>query len=192
MTSRTPIRRRLPVLGLAGLLAALAFGLPGSAPATAAGGGCKRADSGIDEATAKQLAKAVRCLINDDRTDRGLPRLDLNDDLQKAAGRHNRKMLRDNCWKHKCPGEPDLETRIKRTGYLDGAERWRYAEVFGCHATPALMVDYWLDTQFPRSQLRKQVYRDFGVAAARDQVPKSECDDGNEATYTVVLGYRKR
>ena len=170
-----------------------AFALLGAGPGAGqalAGTSCNHADSGIDEATAKQLAKAVRCLINEDRADRDLHRLDSDSRLQEVAGKHNRTMLRVNCWEPTCPGEPPLSKRIKRSGYTDGARNWRYAQVFGCHATPAQMVDTWLSIQFPRAQLRDPGFRDFGVVAARDQVGASDCDDGNEATYTVVLGRR--
>jgi uncharacterized protein YkwD len=191
-TSETSIARRWATSLAAALLAALALvaGGPGAGQALA-GSACNHADSGIDEATAKQLAKAVRCLINEDRADRDLKTLDSDSRLQEVAGKHNRTMLRKNCWKPQCPDEPGLAKRIKRSGYTDGATQWRYAQIFGCHTTPALMVDIWLDQQFPRAQLRDGAYRDIGVVAARDQVGQSECDDGNEATYTVVFGLRK-
>ena len=181
----------MAVLAALALLGALALGVtgPGTAPALA-GTACANADAGIDDAKARQLARAVKCLINADRVDRNKRRVRANGMLRKAAAKHNRTMFQEDCWSHKCPGELALGKRIRRTGYLDGAREWRFGELFGCHTTPREMVDRWLGKQFGRKQIRRPSYRDIGVAAMRKQVGASSCDDGDEVTYTVVLAYR--
>jgi len=191
--SHTPAARRLAALLALALLAALVVGLgiagPGAAPALA-GTTCANADAGIGDAKAKQLARAVKCLINEDRFERNKRRVRANGMLRTAAAKHNRAMLQGNCWSHKCPGEPALGKRIRQTGYLDGAREWRFGELFGCHTTPQEMVDRWLSKQFGRKQIRRPSYRDIGVAAKKQQVEASNCDDGDEVTYTIVLAYR--
>ena len=172
------------------MIAALALLAAGPGAGTALAGACAHADDAIDEATAKQLARAVRCLIGEDRRERDLRRLDPNGKLDQAAGKHNRTMLKENCWSHDCPGEPGLERRIKNTGYLDNADKWRFGEVFGCEVTPMAMLDEWTANKPTRRVLRDKGYRDIGIAAARDQVGQSECDGGNEVTYTVVVAKR--
>lgn len=172
----------------AALVSALLLLGPGTGTATA--GACAKADAGINQATAGELAKALTCLINDKRAQWGRPRLDSNAKLRKAAARHSKVMFEENCWSHDCPGEPSVERRIKNTGYLDGAKRWKFGEVFGCANTPQAMLNAWLNKGYPRKQLRKDAYRDIGIVAVEDQVPRSRCDDGTEITFTAVLARR--
>jgi uncharacterized protein YkwD len=190
MTERFDVRRVAAWLAAAALAVA-ALVAAGPAAGQALAGTCANADAGIDEATAKQLAKAARCLINEDRAGRDLRRLDSNGKLDEAAGKHNRTMLKQNCWSHDCPGEPDLERRIRNTGYLGGARKWRFAEVFGCDVTAEAMLDEWLASKPTRKRIRDRGYRDIGIAAARAQVVRSNCDGGNEVTYTVVMAKRR-
>jgi uncharacterized protein YkwD len=157
---------------------------------TAFAGSCPNADSGINDAMAAELANALRCLINEDRAQRDARRLDSNSKLREAAARHNKTMFEENCWSHDCPGEPRLERRIRNTGYLDGARRWSFAEVFGCANTPQGMLNGWLNRNYSRNSLRKRAFRDIGVAAVRDQVPRSDCNGDTQITFTAVLAER--
>jgi uncharacterized protein YkwD len=181
---------RALAMGAAATLAALALLAvgPGATPAMAAK--CANAQATIDEASASELRKALVCLVNDRRHDSNRRKLDDNNKLEKAAKRHNDTMLRKNCWKHKCKGEPGLEKRIRKTGYLDGATSWAYAENFGCALTPRAMLKAWMNSSFHRKNLLDRRYKDIGAAAAKELVPSSPCT-GDRVTYTVVLAGRK-
>jgi uncharacterized protein YkwD len=181
-------RRALAVTVAMACLAAFALAAagPGTAPASAAP--CANADATIDEASPGELKNAVVCLINDKRHNRGKRKLDKSQKLQKAARRHNDTMLRKNCWSHHCKGEPGLEKRIRKTGYLDGASRWAYAENFGCALTPKGMVKAWMNRNFHRKNILGP-YEDIGAAAAKELVPSSPCE-GDRVTYTVVFASR--
>ncbi|MGI9019763.1 MAG: CAP domain-containing protein [Solirubrobacterales bacterium] len=169
---------------------ALAVGLLGVlAPSPARAAQCANAGAGIDDARARQLAGAARCLINEDRAQRDLRRLGSDSRLRKTAARHNEVMMREGCWSHECPGEPDLEGRIRRSGYLDGASRWIYAENFGCAQTPRGMVSAWLNSAFHRENIRRAGFRDIGVAAVRDHPRGSPCSAAT-ITFTVVFARR--
>jgi uncharacterized protein YkwD len=174
----------------AGALALLALAGTGAERAIARGGECAHANDHIDEATADQFVKSIRCLINKDRKQHNRDPLDQSGKLDRAAGKHNRTMLKKDCWSHDCPGEPRLQRRIRETGYLDGASRWRYGETFGCDVSPQAMLNTWKSNDFDRKNIRDRGFRDVGVAAARDQVGPSDCDNGNEITWTVVFGRR--
>jgi uncharacterized protein YkwD len=180
-------RRALALVGVAAvvLVALLAAG-PGASSAIA--GQCANADATPAEATVGELRNAIVCLINDKRRDRDKRRLDKNAKLKDAAVRHNRTMLRENCWRHKCPGEPTLQKRLRRSGYLDGASSWAYAENFGCAQTPQGMLNAWMDSRFHRKNILGS-YEDIGAAAAKEVVPSSPCGS-DRATYTVVLASR--
>lgn len=185
------VARHAAAVGAAALLAALTLLLVG-APQRAAAADCENADATINAATEKQLRKSLFCLINEKRHQRERRRLDQSDKLQEAARRHNQTMLQEDCWKHKCEGEPPLGKRIRKTGYLDGAREWHFAENFGCAATPRGMLDTWLASDFQRRNLLNPGYEDMGVSAVKEQVsnPPSNCDP-TRVTYTVVLASRK-
>ena len=67
-------------------------------------------------------SKLTLCLINKERSDRGLKPLRFDKDQQQAASKHNRVMLQKNCFSHLCPGEKDLvgrmTLRIPRAGVI--------------------------------------------------------------------------
>lgn len=155
-----------------------------------AGATCNNADATIDQASGKELRRALTCLINDKRRDRDRPTLDPNGDLKEAANKHNKAMLRENCFAHDCPNEPSLGQRIRRSGYLQGARRWRYAENIGCAVTPQALMEIWMQNNFARENIINRVFRDIGVGVVKDQVGRSMCDTGNEVTYTVVFARR--
>jgi len=184
------MRRPLATLGAALLLTLAALMLrPGLEPALARA--CAHAGATVDQATPGELAKALVCLINHARRDRDKPRLDPNGKLRTAAARHNRAMRRENCWEHKCPGETGLGKRIRRTGYLDGARKWRFAESFGCATTPRKLFEAFLERRFHRRNMLDRRYRDVGAAAIEDTILASGCLGNDIATYTVVFAYRK-
>ena len=185
------VGRHEAAAGAAGRLGALALRLV-QAPAQVAAADCANADATISQATEKQLRKALFCLINEKRHQRERRRLDQSDKLQEAARRHTQTMLQEDCWKHKCEGEPPLGKRIRRTGYLDGAREWHFAENFGCAATPRGMLNAWLAGDFQRRNLLNPGHEDMGVSAVKEQVsnPPSNCDP-TRVTYTVVLASRK-
>lgn len=179
---------------LAILAAAAAFLLLLASGATTsrsyAGSVCNNAGATIDEASGKELRRALTCLINDKRRERDRPILDPNGDLKEAANKHNKAMLRENCFSHDCPNEPSLGQRVRRSGYLQGARRWRYAENIGCAVTPRALLRIWMKNDFARQNILNRVFRDIGAGAVKDQVPRSKCDTGNEVTYTVVFARR--
>jgi len=176
------------MLAVAALI--VAFALAGADRASA-GTMCEDADATETEATEKELQKALVCLIAEERKARDKHRLDPNGKLNDVAAKHNRRMVEENCWKHRCAGEPGLSRRLKRSGYLDGAERWSYGQNFGCGATPQAVMNAWMNNEFTRRNIRDGGFRDIGADAIKDQVGHSACDDGDEVTYTVLFARRK-
>ena len=74
-------------------LAALTLLVSVAAPERASAANCANAEATIDQASAKELGKALACLINGKRSKRDRHKLDTNGKLEKAAKRHNRTML---------------------------------------------------------------------------------------------------
>jgi uncharacterized protein YkwD len=178
------------------LALALALLGPASAPsATALGANCgPHVDHTPGQATAKQLRKAVGCLINKERGQRGRVKLQSNRALTKIAQRHTKVMISEECFKHECPGERSLRKRIEASMYLKGGWRYGYGENLGCATTPAGMVSTWMDTPFHRKNILDGRFRHFGIGGKNGTpFPRGrDCTPGQDyMTYTVIFGWRK-
>jgi uncharacterized protein YkwD len=162
-------------------------------PGSATGGGaaadpCPGSDEVVSEATLPDLRKSVRCLISVERVARGLPKLDRAESLETAAKRHVRTMIDTDCLAHRCPGEVDLEHRLRRAGYLDGITTYRFAESTGCGTTAESMVSSWMASVFDRTNVLDVGFKDIGVAVSQDASDEL-CGDGY-GTFAVVFGSR--
>ncbi len=164
----------------------------GAAPNRAALGGsdgvCPEAEQPADEATPLQLRRSIRCLINLERAINGKGKLKREKTLQKAAQKHSLVMVETECLAHRCGEEPALPIRIERSGYLDTAEAWQFAESTGCGVSADAMVDNWMATKFHRINILDKTYIDVGVGVVQEPVDE-RCDTGY-ATFTVVFGWR--
>ena len=194
--TQTAIRRRsialiaaliaLAVVVLAALVGAAER--PATANAASASEACPDAGLPAAESTTNALKQAVRCRINEERTSRGIARVATDSRLGKASQRHVKAMVKTRCLAHRCPGEDDLEMRLRRAGYLDGAQSWRYAEDTGCGLSADAMVASWMATQFHRINLLEPRYKDLGIGVSQRRV-KGRCKKGY-ATFAVVFGSR--
>src|SRR4051794_23123213 len=198
----TPIRkaglRRLAVtvgalvaLGVAAV-ASLAVAAGGQVPAPKPAGGatkCNSASVPATESTIRELGNSVRCLVNQERAIHGLAKLDRNESLKTASQWHVKTMVETGCLAHRCPDEDDLDTRLDRAGYFDGAESWRYAENTGCGASAEAMVANWMHTVYHRINILDPDFRDIGVGVSHKRVNK-RCGRGY-ATFAVVFGEHK-
>ncbi len=175
------------------LVAIVAMGGPAqarsaSAAAPTSADNCPNAGEMVSDTAAADLRRSVRCLILAERAARGLPKLIRSDALDTAAKRHVRTMIEADCLLHKCPGEVDLERRLRRAGYFEGATSYRFAESIGCGTTPQSMVASWLGTLFDRTNILEPDFRDFGIAVSQES-SADPCDDGF-GTFTIVFGSR--
>jgi uncharacterized protein YkwD len=174
------------------LLALLVLAVrPGDAPAAAAAqqrGHCALGDRPASELTVRELRKSVICLINRQRERRDTRGLSRSHKLQKAAQKHTKVIVETDCFAHQCPGEPELEERLRRVGYFDGASRWGFAESTGCAESASAMVGNWLDIRFHRMNLLGREFQDVGIGAAQGG-PENRCKKGF-ATFTAVFGWR--
>ena len=187
----SPAVTRAIVAALLAFAALLAMTWLASASASAAAAGCAHADDTSQTASREQLRRAVVCLVNEKRDARGKPGLDDDSKLEQAATKHAKTMKRKDCFSHKCSGEPSLGSRVRNTGYLQGADRWHYAENFGCSSTPQAIVNGWMHQDFSRKNILKSKFRDVGVGMQKG-VPEPPCMGGpGQSTFVGVFAWRK-
>ena len=180
-------------------LAALGFALLISPPGLDASAGVAcgpHAEHRPDEATSKQLRKALGCLINAERSERNRKRLRANADLTRIARKHTKLMVKEDCFEHRCRGESELRRRIEQSGYLKRGGRYGYGEILGCSTTPAAMVREWMGIHYSRKNILDRKFRHIGIGGKQGSPfpPGGDaCRPGREnMTYTVIFGWRKR
>lgn len=186
-------RERRGRIGVGGAIALLALGLIvalGAAPGTAAAAGCPHANARPHTTSLSNLRTAMRCLVNKKRAQHNLHKLKDNAKLARAAKKHTGVMLAKDCFKHHCPGEPGLRKRMKRSGYLQGAKAYYFAEDLGFDRTPKRMIGRLMGDPYNRHNILNGDFRDIGVGAGWG-APKKSRDDSKFATYTILFAWRR-
>jgi uncharacterized protein YkwD len=177
LATRALARATLSLLALGAAFAA--------APASAAR--CPRASSAPAAGAEDQARAAVACLINAERTERGLHRLHRDRTLARVARDHATDMVRRSYFSHVTPGGAGFGERVRAAGYGRG-HRWRAGEAIGwgtgARSTPAVLVREWLASPEHRQILLDPQFRDLGVGV----VPGAPRPGLAGGTYSVDLG----
>lgn len=190
MTNRA--RNTALSLLLALATALIAFAASPVAPLASASACGQAANTSPDSLRPGDARDAVLCLINKERSKAGLGGFDSNKKLQKAAQRHNDRMVGTGCFDHECSGEAELTNRLESVGYLGGGlTRWAYGEniAWGTqdYATPRSMVAAWMDSPGHRANILSSDFREIGIGFSTG-TPDSAREDG--AIYTTDFGLR--
>ena len=139
------------------------------------------------------LRAATLCLLNEERTKRGLKALTAHPQLEKAAQNYTRAMVRERFFDHVSPGGSTLLSRVRRgTGYLQGARSYALGENIawgsGDYATPQETVKGWMESAGHRSNILSRRFKHIGIGV----VPGAPEDAQGmpAATFTTDFGYR--
>ena len=135
------------------------------------------------------VSGATLCLLNLERTSRGLVALAPNAKLNQAADAQAADMVARKYFAHESPEGTSPADRIRSTGYIPADASWTVGENLawgtGALATPAAIVRAWMNSPGHRDNLLKPDYREIGLAI-RLGVPKEGLDGG--ATYATTFG----
>lgn len=173
-------------LGFAVFMLTLAAGAgPAAGVAEAA---CPQASQPATELSKAALRKAMMCRINHLRRNRGRTPVGRRMSLQRVAQRHTKVMVRTGCLRHRCGNEAPLKRRLRRSGYLDGAKRWRFAQNTGCAVTARAMVNKWRQSRFHRKNMLRPAFKHIGVGAI-PRASHGSCPE-RSATFTALLTWR--
>lgn len=182
-----------PLFVAATALVVLAVTLLAAAPADAkkAKGSCAYSQAEPAELNYDQATEAIRCLINKRRAKAGMGGLAADRKLNVAAQKHNDFMVDHGCFAHDCSGESTMTTRIKATGYLDGALSWSVGENIAWGAqnlgSPASVVNAWMNSPGHRANILNKSFDDIGIGVTSG-TPEDAGHD-NAAVYTTDFGF---
>jgi uncharacterized protein YkwD len=177
----------------AGLIALLALVALPASPAVA-GSPCPGAAAVPTQRTLDSARQATICLLNRERTKRGLPSLRTNGTLQASARDYAQDMVRLSFFDHVSPSGETLTDRIKRdTRYLAGAQGWEIGENIawgtGARATPAQIVSGWMNSAGHRQNILHPGFREMGLGIALGTPVNASAASG-AATYANQFGRR--
>lgn len=179
-------RRTLRLLTAAS--AALTLAAAGAAPASAA---CANAGLEPTASNLDQVAQATVCLVNQERTSRGLSSVSENSLLSRAARGHSDDMVARTYFAHDSLGGQSFMDRIRATGYLPSSGSWAAGEniAYGTSSlgTPQAIVASWMGSPGHRANILNRSFREIGVGVAAG-VPVAGRTTGG--TYTHDFGYR--
>jgi uncharacterized protein YkwD len=182
----------LRTTAVAWAVAALVLGAPAIATAGAKRGGTDAggcAGAYVIAKDAASLAKAsagVLCLVNAERTARGIPAVRASSKLAVAARGHSDDMVASKALTHSGSDGTDVYQRATSAGY-----RWRAlaeAIAWGAarRAMPVRLVAQFMRSSEHRSILLDPVYRDLGVGLTLG-APTRKPVRGS-STLTLVFG----
>jgi uncharacterized protein YkwD len=167
----------------------LAFVCVLCAPGTAAAAGpvaCESAEARPAQVSERVVVRSTLCLLNAERRRHGLRALRLNERLTRAARGHSRDMARHGYFDHTSRSGSSFVDRIRRSGYLTGARRWKVAEniAWGTDwlASPRAITKAWMDSPGHRANILDGSYREIGIGVATRSGPR--------AIYTTDFGSR--
>ena len=176
----------LAVVGGAGALVVTRAG-DGSAGATESSCGAVRLEPAQlgDEAT----RRLVLCLLNAERTRRGLAPLGRRQQLELASQRHSEDMVARRFFEHDTPEGTDPQARMLAAGYPSNnaytGENIAWAG--GKRASPWEIVDLWMHSPPHRENILSPGYTEIGIGLARG-APEPQRSDGVPWTYTTDFG----
>ena len=169
----------------------LVAALSAAAPATALA--CDNADDVPTTGSVSEARDATLCLLNMERTSRGLHKLRSNHRLREAAQSYSRLMVARDFFDHVSPGGSTLVSRVKATRYLNGANGWMLGENIAwggsTRATPRQTVVAWMHSAGHKRNILTGSFDEIGIGIAIG-APADLPGDMPSATYTTDFGSR--
>jgi uncharacterized protein YkwD len=195
MSPSNPVSLQHPVRALvcsALIGGALAFAV--SPPASAAGriavADCPGLDLAPTAAGTAAIRASILCLVNAERSRRGLVSLRENVRLRSAAVAHSSDMVGHGYFAHTTPGGETFVDRILAARYTSRTSDWSLGENLawgtGDLGTPRGVHDAWMRSSGHRANILKASYRELGIGV-RPGVPN---DAGVGVTYTTDFGVK--
>jgi uncharacterized protein YkwD len=179
---RTWMRRSaFPLLLLSVAVAA------GASPASAATG-CASVDVPTARTSTVALANAALCLVNQERSARGLKPLKSNRRLARAANSHAKDMVAHGYFSHDSMNGGTFVDRIRKAGYVPARSFPTLGEDLawgsGTLGTPREIVQSWMESPPHRANILNPRFREAGMGVAFGDPGAGE--DG--MTYAVDFG----
>jgi len=148
-------------------------------------GGCRGSgDVPVDENVAT-TRRATLCLLNRERSQRGLSRLRTEQHLERAAQNHSEDMGERYFYAHESPDGHGPTERLAAAGYAKPTHGENIHWGVEADATPARIVRDWMDSPGHRANVLRPEFSEIGIGVG-DRAP--EPASGRAAVYTTNFG----
>lgn len=132
-------------------------------------------------------------LHNRARASRDLPRLCIQQQLQRAARKHSADMIRHDYFSHTSKDGTTFSQRVRREGYTaKGMSVYRIGENIGggsgSYGSPRSRHKAWMNSEGHRKNILKKGFRQVGIGVANGKYKSHE----GYRMYTVDFGFRRR
>jgi uncharacterized protein YkwD len=156
----TPIKVLLALV----LVAAWTFAAGSSASAAS----CPNAGLPAPTLGIAQIESSIDCLINEERSSRGLDPLQPSGNLRAAALSHSTEMVSQGYFEHTSPSGATFIDRIEDAGYTRGTRIWVVGEDLlwgtGPLSTPQSVVGSWMESPPHRENILRARFKEIGTA----------------------------
>jgi uncharacterized protein YkwD len=129
---------------------------------------CPNTGLAPDAGNLELIRGALACLHDQVRSRNGLGTLAENGALDAAAAAHTDDMLARGYFEHETPDGGTFDQRILSAGYARPGDGWSLGEnliwASGELATPAALMNSWMNSEGHRENILKSGYRDLGLA----------------------------
>jgi uncharacterized protein YkwD len=142
--------------------------------------GCADAHVQIGHSSTARMQKAVVCLINEQRTERGLPKLVASSKLDRSAQGWTETMVSDSEFSHGAGSA--FAARISAAGF-----DWENVaeNIATGYSTPSDVVGAWMRSPGHCANILNPIYREVGTGVANDMIHGASNVDG---TWTQDFG----
>ena len=128
---------------------------------------CANADLAPDTTNLPTISDATFCLLNAERTSRGLTALKPDRQLQRAAVAYGGDMVAHQYFAHEGRDGSEPAERIRATGYLSSGGAWRIGENLawgtGDLATPRAIMAAWMHSPGHRANILRPAFGRLGI-----------------------------
>lgn len=139
------------------------------------------------------ISAATLCIVNAERTAKGVTKLTANSQLAAAARAHSQDMVAKSYFAHDGQDGSTMTDRIAATGYLPRSGTWALGENLawgtGSLATPRAIVNSWMNSKGHRANLLNARYREVGQGIV---IGNPSRPNGVGGTYTHAFGFRSK
>lgn len=148
---------------------------------------CPNSDLTPDAGNVGEIAAATLCLVNAERTSRGLAALKTDRSLERAALGHASDMVEHSYFSHSGRNGSQVADRVRATGYLRSAD-WIIGENLawgsGSMGAPSSIVGAWMRSSGHRDNILRGGYREIGLGV----VAGNPASGSGGATYASEFG----
>jgi len=131
---------------------------------------CASTDGPTANASAATLGNSALCLVNQERSSRGLRPLRANRHLAKAARKHAHDMVARGYFSHDTEGGGSFVDRIRKAGYVPPRVLPSLGEDLawgsGTLGTPRQIVQSWMESPGHRANILNPRFREAGMGVA--------------------------